>query len=337
VSLTILNLYTLALALTLGAASTAGAQTPATPEQQTTDPEAQPVILEKDVFGYPAAFFDRFRPDSALDMLRQLPGFRLNFGGELRGYGADTGNVLIDGRRPSSKRVTVPSILDRIPASQVERIELIHGPVRDIELMGEPQVANVVLRTDTPAAVRWSVVGYRNADMPPLPWFTNISMSDRWRGIDFNGGLDIFRKAFSERNDEDILDGNGNLTEERFEHGYQKEFEANFDLTASKWVGETLLTWNSQIGIQDGGEKFVSDRTPVGQGTRNELTEGISDELQFEAGITLERNLTDSLSGNLLLFATREAEDAATTQLSINAAGYRLPKRSRTPTRLKRN
>ena len=320
-SLTKLNLYILGLALTLGAASTAGAQTPATPEQQTTDPEAQPVILEKDVFGYPAAFFDRFRPDSALDMLRQLPGFRLNFGGELRGYGADTGNVLIDGRRPSSKRVTVPSILDRIPASQVERIELIRGPVRDIELMGEPQVANVVLRTDTPAAVRWSVVGYRNADMPPLPWFTNISMSDRWRGIDFNGGLDIFRKAFSERNDEDILDGNGNLTEERFEHGYQKEFEANFDLTASKWVGETLLTWNSQIGIQDGGEKFVSDRTPVGQGTRNELTEGISDELQFEAGITLERNLTDSLSGNLLLFATREAEDAATTQLSINAAG----------------
>lgn len=320
-SLTKLNLYILGLALTLGAASTAGAQTPATPEQQTTDPAAQPVLLEKDVFGYPAAFFDRFRPDSALDMLRQLPGFRLNFGGELRGYGSDTGNVLIDGRRPSSKRVTVPSILDRIPASQVERIELIRGPVRDIELMGEPQVANVVLRTDTPAAVRWSVVGYRNADMPPLPWFTNISMSDRWRGIDFNGGLDIFRKAFSERNDEDILDGNGNLTEERFEHGYQKEFEANFDLTASKWVGETLLTWNSQIGIQDGGEKFVSDRTPVGQGTRNELTEGISDELQFEAGITLERNLTDSLSGNLLLFATREAEDAATSQLSINAAG----------------
>jgi len=321
VSSTKLNLYTLALALTLGAASTAAAQTPATPEQQNTDPAAQPVAIEKDVLGYPAAFFDRFRPDSALDMLRQLPGFRLNFGGELRGYGSDTGNVLIDGRRPSSKRVTVPSILDRIPASQVERIELIRGPVRDIELMGEPQVANVVLRTDTPAAVRWSVVGYRNADMPPLPWFTNISLSDRWRGIDFNGGLDIFRKAFSERNDEDIVDGNGNLTEERFEHGYQKEFEANFDLTASKWVGETLLTWNSQIGIQDGGEKFVSDRTPVGQGTRNELTEGISDEFQFEAGITLERNLTDTLSGNLLLFATREAEDALTTQLNINAAG----------------
>jgi outer membrane receptor protein involved in Fe transport len=321
VSLTKLNLHTLALAFYLGLASTASAQTPAVPEPQNTDPTAEPVVIEKDVLGYPAAFFARFRPDSALDMLNQLPGFRLNFGGELRGYGSDTGNVLIDGRRPSSKRVTVPSILDRIPASQVERIELIRGPVRDIELLGEPQVANVVLRTDTPAAVRWSAVGYRNSDMPPLPWFTNISLSDRWRGIDFNGGLDIFRKAFSERNDEDIVDGSGNLTEERFEHGYQKEFEANFDLTASKWIGDTLFTWNSQIGIQDGGEKFTSDRTPVGQGTRNELTEGISDEFQFEAGITVERNLTDTLAGNLLLFATREAEDASTTQRSINAAG----------------
>ncbi len=276
---------------------------------------------EQDVVSYPAEFFSHFQPDSALDMLNQLPGFRMVFGGEMRGYGSSPGNVLIDGRRPSSKRVTVPSILDRIPASQVERIELIRGPVRDIELLGEPQVANVVMRTDTPAAVRWSIVGYRNSDMDPLPWFTNISLSDRWHNIDYNGGLDIFRKALSERNDEDILDSNGNLIEERLEHGYTKEFEANFDLTASTWAGETLLTWNSQIGIQEGGEKFVSDRTPAGQGTHNELTDGKSDEFQFEAGITAERNLTEDLSGNLLLFFTREVEDATTTQRSINASG----------------
>ena len=293
----------------------------ASAQEVSSNPADQPVTTENDVVSYPAGFFNRFQPDSALDMLNQLPGFRLNFGGELRGYGSDTGNVLIDGRRPSSKRVTVPSILDRIPASQVERIELIRGPIRDIELLGEPQVANVVLRTDTPAAVRWSAVGYRNSDMGPLPWFTNVALSDRWRGIDFNGGLDIFRKAFSERNDEDIVNGSGRLIEERLEHGYQKEFEANFDLSASTWVGETLLTWNSQIGIQDGAEKFVSDRTPTGQQTRNELTNGISDEVQFEAGITAERNLNEDLSGNLLLFVTREAEDAATTQRSINAAG----------------
>ncbi|MDH3546140.1 MAG: Plug domain-containing protein, partial [Gammaproteobacteria bacterium] len=77
----------------------------------------QNVTAEQDVVTYPATFFSRYQPNSALDMLEQLPGFRMASSGELRGYGSDTGNVLINGRRPSSKRVTVPSVLDRIPAS----------------------------------------------------------------------------------------------------------------------------------------------------------------------------------------------------------------------------
>ena len=292
-----------------------------TPGDDSLDAASRPVAVDENVVSYPAGFFSRFRPGSALDMLKQLPGFRLNFGGELRGYGSDTGNVLIDGRRPSSKRVTVPSILDRVPASQVEKIELIRGPVRDIELLGEPQVANVVLRTDTPAAVRWSMKAYHNTDMNTVPWFSNIALSDRWRGIDFNGGLDVFRKSFSERNDEHIVDGNGKLTEQRQEHGFAKEFEANFDLTASTWYTEdTLLTWNSQFGIQNGVDRFTSHRTPVGQGTRNELTRGVSDELQYEMGITAEHNFTPVLTGNALVFYSKEDERATSNQRSVNSA-----------------
>lgn len=325
-----IRLWIVILSLTAGLLSqNLQAQSAEDTDTSQLPPSARPVVTEQDVLSYPAAFFDRFRPDSALDMLNQLPGFRQNFGGELRGYGSDTGNVLIDDRRPSSKRVTVPSILDRIPASQVERIELIRGPVRDIELLGEPQVANVVLKADTPAAVRWLAIAHRNDETNPLPWTTNISLSDRWAGIDFNGGLNIFRKVYSERNDEQIFDGNDSLIEERREHGTDKELEANFDLSASKWIGDTLVTWNSQIGIQDGSEFFVSDRTPVGGATRNELTDGVSDEFQFEAGITVERQLTENLAGNFLLFATREAEDAATTQLSINAAGVQTAETQR--------
>jgi len=285
--------------------------------------------VDGDVLTYLATFFGRYRPDSALDMLKQLPGFRMAFSGELRGYSSSPGNVLIDGRRPSSKRVTVPSILDRIPASQVDRIELIRGPVRNIELLGEPQVANVVLKTDTPAAVRWSVLGYRNSDMNPLPWFTNISLSDRWAGIDYNAGLNIFRKSFSERNDERIVDGNGNLVERRIEKGYDKELEANFDLTASAWMGETLLTWNSQFGIQDGARNFDSHRTPstAGEIGQNEFIKGESDEFQLEAGITAERSLTQDLSGYLLIFFSRENENETTIQRSINFLDTQISER----------
>ena len=174
-------------------------------------------------------FFNRFQPNSALDMLEQLPGFLMSISGELRGYGSDTGNVLVNGRRPSSKRVTVPSLLDRIPANQVEKIELIRGPVRNIEMQGEPEVANVVLKTDVPAAVRWAFSGYKNFDMEPVPIFTNISIADNWNGIDYNAGLDVFRVAESDRNREEIRDINNALTEKRLEDGNEREFEANFD------------------------------------------------------------------------------------------------------------
>ena len=150
----------------VGTASIPLAAQTASSDAQTT---AQNVTEDENVVTYPASFFSRYQPNSALDMLEQLPGFLMAVSGVLRGYGSDTGNVLIDGRRPSSKRVTVPSILDRIPASQVERIELIRGPVRDIELLGEPEVANVIMRTDVPAAVRWIGTIFDNFDMDPLP------------------------------------------------------------------------------------------------------------------------------------------------------------------------
>ena len=295
----------------------------ASSDAQTT---AQNVTEDENVVTYPASFFSRYQPNSALDMLEQLPGFLMAVSGILRGYGSNTGNVLIDGRRPSSKRVTVPSILDRIPASQVERIELIRGPIRDIELLGEPEVANVIMRTDVPAAVRWIGTIFNNTDMNPLPWFSNVSLSDRWADIDFNAGLDMFRKASSDRNNEDILDGAGNLTEQRLEEGDDREFEVNFDLSASKWVGETLFTWNSQIGVQDGGRDFLSRRTPVapGAGTSNDVLFSNTDEFQFEAGFTLERSLTQDLMGNLLVFVTRENENSFITQRTINPSGVQV-------------
>jgi outer membrane receptor protein involved in Fe transport len=274
-----------------------------------------------DIVVYPAAFFSRYRPNSALDMLNQLPGFRLAKSGELRGYGTDTGNVLINGRRPSAKRVTVASILDRIPASQVGRIELIRGPVRDIELLGEPEVANVILLADTPAAVRWYVTAYENSDTSPMPWFSNVSISDRWNEIDYNAALDVFRVVYSDRNDEQIVDGAGNPTETRLENGHEKEFEANFDLTASRQFGETLVTYSHQIGIQDGSEKFVSRRTPLAGEPGAEIIDGDSDEFQYELGLTAERMLRPGLKGNFLVFYSQEDENSDTRGRRIDASG----------------
>jgi len=48
------------------------------------------------VLKYPASFFDRYRPNTAREMVRQVPGFQINDGDIARGFGDAAGNVLIN-------------------------------------------------------------------------------------------------------------------------------------------------------------------------------------------------------------------------------------------------
>src|SRR5690349_3648160 len=74
----------------------------------------------------PEAFSDA-QPANALDMVRRVPGFQIVEGDEdVRGYSGAISNVRIDGEAPS-KREDLGDLLGRIPASDVERIELIRG------------------------------------------------------------------------------------------------------------------------------------------------------------------------------------------------------------------
>ena len=92
------------------------------------------------------AFFARYSPVTAFDMVRQLPGFSINNGDSLRGFGATAGNVLIDGQRPSSKNA-ISDELQRIAARDVARIDLIAAAAAgDVDVRGYTELANVVLK-----------------------------------------------------------------------------------------------------------------------------------------------------------------------------------------------
>jgi outer membrane receptor for ferrienterochelin and colicin len=110
---------------------------------QTT--QAQPGEKEA-VRKFEPSFFARYAPVTAYDMVRQLPGFSINNGDSLRGFGATAGNVLIDGQRPSSKN-SISDELQRIAARDVARIELIGAAAAgDVDVRGYTELANVVLK-----------------------------------------------------------------------------------------------------------------------------------------------------------------------------------------------
>ncbi len=93
---------------------------------------------------YTRAYFDRFNPQTARDIIDRLPGFTLDAGDELRGFGANAGNVLIDGERPSSKRGGLDDALRRLPANAVERIEVIRGVAGSSDSAGQAIIANII-------------------------------------------------------------------------------------------------------------------------------------------------------------------------------------------------
>ncbi len=95
---------------------------------------------------YPASFFDASQPSTALDMVQLLPGFRIDPGDSgRRGFSGSVGNILIDGRLPTSKQENVEQLLGRIAASSVDHIELIHGAA---DMHGYPELANVVRKNN---------------------------------------------------------------------------------------------------------------------------------------------------------------------------------------------
>jgi outer membrane receptor protein involved in Fe transport len=96
------------------------------------------------IISYPAAFFANYQPANASEMVTRVPGFSVDYGNASRGYEGSAGNVLIDGQRPASKTDSLDEILRRMPASQVERIDLIRGGAPGVDMQGKTMLANVI-------------------------------------------------------------------------------------------------------------------------------------------------------------------------------------------------
>ena len=99
---------------------------------------------QQGVISYRPEFFASFQPVNAMEMILRVPGFTFDGGDDVRGFAGAAGNVLIDGQRPAAKTDSLESILRRLPASQIERLELIRGSAPGIDMQGKTVLVNVV-------------------------------------------------------------------------------------------------------------------------------------------------------------------------------------------------
>ncbi len=279
-------------------------------------------LSQEGVVTFTAGFMQRYQPNTALDMVNRIPGFTLNDGSNKRGFGGAAGNVLINDRRPSAKKDQPSAILGRISADMVERIELIRVKVRDIDLLGQTAVVNVILKADAPASVRWESSVRYNFDLGTTPYGA-VSLADRWRQLDFNVGFDYRHITYGDPGVIRRFDPNGTLTEIRDDADYATGHDVGAYLNASTWFGKNFVQLNGKA--LDMPRVLITTSTtlpqqPVAPSTQTIFSSNRNIRI-FELGLDAERVLSSDLMGKAILLFSRNETDPSSFQQNFNSSG----------------
>ncbi len=296
--------------------------------------ESQPLQVGSEssrdgVVTYDAEFFRRYQPNTALDMAARVPGFNLDdggdsqvFGADVRGYGGAAGNILINDRRPSAKQDSPTAILSRISADTVDRIELIRVKVRDIDLLGQTEIINVILKEDAAASVRWEAYLRVNTDYGLTPR-GSISLSDSWHDIEYNVGMDYRKTQYGDPGVIQRFDPDGGLIEIREDADRAHGYDINGYFNAATWLGENYIKVNGRAANMPRSLVTTSTRMPQLPG--NDITTKVFDTTRdlsvLELGVDAERKLIQDLAGKGILLFSRLGRDPSSSQLDLDADG----------------
>jgi len=287
----------------------------------------QPPVLQSpsasnQTVDYPAGFFDKYRPVTALDMVERVPGFQVQSGGGSRGFAGAAGNILIDGERPTTKGDTVAQILGRIPAGRVKRIELIRGQTGDYDLRGQSVVVNVIRRQDAPLAVKWEFQLEQDIDSGDPEPEGSISLSDRWGATEYNASLEAGRFFFKNPAEEFLFRG-GEIVENREEFERTKGHNLTGNLNTTTRLSETIVNFNGEIGYGTDDGLEPSERVPTDpdQPARTVIETDGADELELEVGADVATPLSETFSGKAIVLFSYEDEDSFSAQRILDDAG----------------
>jgi hypothetical protein len=174
--------------------------------------------------------------------------------------------VLIDGQRPTSKSDDLQSILQRLPASQVARIDVIRGATPGIDMQGKALVANVVLRKTSgfSAAVQAGAYNVRQGYHDPTG-----RLEANWRKNDVSLQASLVA-AFGHLNTEgsgrrEILGPNGELADKSHTHNSEPTWQYKGTASGEAPIGGGRLRANLSFDAEPYQLESIDDFRVAGR------------------------------------------------------------------------
>ncbi|MEP1143467.1 MAG: TonB-dependent receptor [Henriciella sp.] len=259
---------------------------------------AEESVAEKGDF-FPEDFV-QFAPLNARDMVQRIPGFRLSDSrgqDESRGLGQATENVLINGQRLSSKSSSAADILERIPASTVERIELREGASLDIPGLSG-LVVNVIAEADGVNGT-WAYRTRIIDGQAPLYYGGELAVSGQKEDLGWTLNLNILPRGSAGSGEEIFVTPMGDVleTSDIVQKNLFPEITGSVGL---RWTPASGLIANLNANYinQKGERRETANRVPTDQATFRQRINNIDESSLAEISGDVE---FDALVGRLKL------------------------------------
>jgi outer membrane receptor for ferrienterochelin and colicins len=285
-----------------------------TPEDAPPPAPTLPAAVEG-AKSYTPGDFARFAPKTALDMLRQVPGFIIQQAdAERRGLGQATANVLVDGERISGKSNDVVTELGRIPAGNVTRIDIVDGATLDVPGLSG-QVANVIT-SGTSQGLSGSFAWRPQIRARRLPArLTNgeISVNGRSGSLEYTLSLQNDSQWQGNKGPEIVFTPAGEVIDRRAEnlriHFEQPRISGSL---RHQGAGGDIANLNGSFQIFHNDVRELSLRSGPGQPDRERILREREREYNYELGGDYELGLGD---GRLKLIGLRRFEHSPYSQV----------------------
>jgi outer membrane receptor protein involved in Fe transport len=247
-------------------------------------------------------FFASFGPVSALDMVSRIPGFSIESSNDRRGFGDNAGNVLIDGERPSTKSDNISAVLSRIPASQVDRIELTEQAGADGEARGKGQVVNVIRKSSASLSGTYDV-RVKNFEGRGPTLFGATSATLKRGATTYEINLDSYSQKERATGPERFFNG-GHVLQERRQYLNRGSYsEASLGGAIKTRIGKAKINTNAKISWQDSFDVrngAITSGAGALIGNDRLVASGPRDDFGYEVGADVEAPLAKSLSSKVI-------------------------------------